>query len=156
MDWSYFDKKEFDEANDKYLPSIGEGDNMATQICTAVNKIIYKWYNDGDVYDNTYSLTGWFNDLSSYANWLRKYAGAYFLDEIKDCITDEDYENILVDLADNYLNMNYLNVMAQREKVGSVYDCDGPFVFRTDLDEDEEEETYWDEEEDEEDDEYFD
>ena len=155
MDWSYFDKKEFDEVNDKYLPSIGEGDNMATQICTAVNKLIYKWYNDGDVYDNTFSLTGWCNDLSSYANWLYKYADANELAKIGLCDSEEDYENILVDLADNYLNMNYLNVMAQREKVGSVYDCDGPFVFRTDID-DEEEEIYWDEEDEEDDDEYFD
>lgn len=156
MNWSYFDKKEFDEANDKYLPSIGEGDNMATQICTAVNKLIYKWYNDGDVYDNTYSLTGWLNDLSSYANWLRKYVYAYELDRIKYCEDDEDYEEILAYLADTYLDIKFLDTWAQYEKVGSVYNCDGPFEFITNIDEDEEEEIYWDEEDDEEDDEYFD
>lgn len=157
MEWSYFDKREFEEANEKYLPSWGEGDNMATQICTAVNKIIYKWYNDGDVYDNTYSLTGWCNDLSSYANWLRKYAGAYILDNIRYAETEEDYENILVKLADNYLDMDFLNAMAKRDKDGSVYNCTGPFIFNEHWDEDdEEEEIYWQEEEDEDDDEHYD
>lgn len=71
VDWSYFNK--FDRANDEYLPSTGEGDTMATQVCTAVTKLVYKWYNDGDVFDNSYGLEGWANDLSSYANWLYKY-----------------------------------------------------------------------------------
>ena len=68
VDWSYFDK--FDGIIDKYLPTKGEGETKATQIVTAINKLIYKWYNDGDVFDNTYHLEGWANDLSDYANWL--------------------------------------------------------------------------------------
>ena len=63
VDWSYFDK--FDPLQDKYLPNRGEGDTIATQIVTAVAKLIYKWYNDGDVFDNTWYLDGWLNDLSS-------------------------------------------------------------------------------------------
>ena len=46
---------------------------MASQLVTAVNKLVYKWYNDGDVYDNIHSLDNWANDLSSYANWPYKY-----------------------------------------------------------------------------------
>ena len=70
----YFNK--FKQINDSYLPDTGEGDTMATQICTAVNKLIYGWYNDGDVYDNTYMIDGWCNDLSSYANWLYGHVSA--------------------------------------------------------------------------------
>lgn len=66
VSWSYF--RRFDEIIDKYLPASGEGENMASQIVTAVNKLIYKWYNDGDVYDNTGYLEGWANDISDYAN----------------------------------------------------------------------------------------
>ena len=70
--WDYFNI--FHDINDKYLPDSGEGDNMATQTVTAVNKLVYKWYNDGDVYDNSTAsgLDGWGNDLSDYANWLAK------------------------------------------------------------------------------------
>ena len=38
--WSAFD--EFDGICDQYLPSRGEGDTMASQIVTAINKLIYK------------------------------------------------------------------------------------------------------------------
>ena len=50
VDESAFDK--FEPIIDKYMPDIGEGDSLASQMVTAVNKLIYKWYNDGDVYDN--------------------------------------------------------------------------------------------------------
>ena len=70
VDWSYYDKPEFKAINSEYLPARGEGETKATQIVTAVNKLVYKWYNDGDVFDNTGALSGWANDLSSYANWL--------------------------------------------------------------------------------------
>ena len=73
VDWSYFNQ--YEELINVYMPIQGEGDTMATQAVTAVNKLIYKWYNDGDVYDNTYQMNGWANDLSSYANWLCKYLG---------------------------------------------------------------------------------
>jgi hypothetical protein len=92
VDWSYYDKKEFDEIDEKYLPASGEGENMASQIVLAVNKLVYKWYNDGDVYDNTYGLEGWANDLSDYANWLWRYADADVLMDIEKARNDSDYE----------------------------------------------------------------
>lgn len=54
--WSSFDEKETNELEDKYLPNSGEGDNMATQAVTATSKLIYKYFNDGDVFDNNYHL----------------------------------------------------------------------------------------------------
>ena len=143
MDWAYFEK--FEPVNDKYLPAMGEGENMATQIVTAVNKLVYKWYNDGDVYDNTHILQGWCNDLSSYANWLHKFTfAADTLEGIWECRNDRDYEQILADLADALLNNEYLEMRAQLPKVESIYDCDGPFEFRE----------YEDDEEDDEDDDW--
>ena len=47
VDWGYFNK--FEDTIDKYMPSSGEGETMASQIATAINKLVYKWYNDGDV-----------------------------------------------------------------------------------------------------------
>lgn len=132
VNWNYYDKKEFEDVNDEYLPYMGEGETMATQIVTAVNKLVYKWYNDGDVYDNTYGLSGWFNDLSSYANWLSENAGkktARILDGIKNCSTAGDYEDLLKELADHLLDKELLKKYSELPAVGSIYDCDGRYKF---------------------------
>ena len=150
MDWSYFDK--FEDLTGKYLPSFGEGDTMASQIVTAVCKLVFKWYNDGDVYDNTGHLAGWCNDLSSYANWLLRYTPAdKILYRVGECKNDEEYERLLADLADLLLTEKYLDAMNGFEKFGSVYDCDGPFKF-VDPDAEDEDDCYygcWDDEPDE-------
>lgn len=138
VDWSYYDADRFMIINTKYLPAYGEGDTMASQIVTAVNKLVYKWYNDGDVYDNTHGMDGWCNDLSSYANWLCQYVPKTrdILDRIEDCYTHNAYERILKDLADYCLNEKRLAEYATQEKTGTIYKCDGPFAFR-DYDEEE-------------------
>lgn len=137
VEWEYFDK--FDKINDEYLPDRGEGDTMATQIVTAVNKLVYKWYNDGDVFDNTGSLAGWCNNLSSYANWLRKYTSAgHILDAIYVCYTDGAYEDLMKDLADEMLDLEFLESMTKEPKHGSIYKCDGPFKFEEPVDDEEE------------------
>lgn len=135
--WEYFNR--FKAINKKYLPAMGEGDSLASQIVTAVNKLIYKWYNDGDVYDTTV-MSGWGNDLSSYANWLAKhFIGAReILDRIYKCYTDDDYELILKDLADLLLDECVLELEVLAVKDGSIYDCEGDYKWSyTDDDEDE-------------------
>ena len=149
VDWGYFNK--FDEIDDKYLPPKGEGNNMATQIVTAVNKLVYKWYNDGDVFDSSYNLSGWWNDLSSYANWLYTYLPITrnILDNIKDCYNDSDYEDLLKELCDTTQTFEFLAEYENKPTVGTIYDCDGPYQF-TEEDEDiEDEDWYEDEDEDE-------
>lgn len=137
--WDYYNK--FEAINYKYLPRIGEGDNMATQICTALNKLVYKWYNDGDVYDNTYGLDGWLNDLSSYANWLYKYLplSQKILDRIED-VNEQGYECLLKDLVDKFLNKETLSYYEKQEKVDSIYECKGKFKFIEHYYEDDEDE----------------
>ena len=130
VDWSYFDK--FKEINEKYLPDRGEGESYATQVVTAVNKLIYKWYNDGDVYDNTHSMDGWCNDLSSYANWLYAYSDCLvqnILLQIFDISTEGEYEDLLKELADMLLDSKNLEVASKADAMGSIYKCDGPFRF---------------------------
>lgn len=141
VSWSYFDK--FGEVEDEYLPLEGEGDNFATQIVTAITKLIYKWYNDGDVYDNHYMLPGWANDLSSYANWLAKYVdGAKeILDQIENAYEDT-YSDILKELADSYMTKEFLEQASKSEKQGTIYECDGPYNFDEDYWDDEEEDYY--------------
>lgn len=138
--WNYYNK--FDSINEKYLPVRGEGETKATQIVTAVNKLVYKWYNDGDVYDNTRFLHGWANDLSSYANWLNIYVPniSRVLIGVFVCKTESDYEDLLKDLTDKLFDEEFLAEQDKLPKIGTIYECKGIFEF---IEEDEEEE-WWD------------
>jgi hypothetical protein len=129
VDWSYFDR--FDNIIDKYLPSMGQGETEASQVVAAVCKLIYKWYNDGDVFDNTYHLNGWANDLSSYANWLDQNTAMAgdILWKIASCWDDSDYEDLLMELADTLLNEEYLEKKNQMKKYRDIYCCYGRFKF---------------------------
>ena len=128
VNWDYYDK--FEEVNDKYLPYKGEGFTKAMQIVVAVNKLVYKYYNDGDVFDNTHYLEGGANDLSDYANWLYYHTDTRsILDRVVHCMTDEEYEDLLKDLADKLLNEEYLAEFSEVKKVESIYDCIGKFKF---------------------------
>lgn len=141
VDCGYFDK--FNDLTEKYVSPYGQGETMATQICTAVTNIIYHWYNDGDVFDNTYHLKGWWNDISSYANWLSKYAdGDIVLDNIETCDSEDDYEDLLKELADGWMDSNYLNEMNEMPIQGDIYECNGKFKFKEPKGEDEEDE-WW-------------
>lgn len=154
VDWGYYDK--FDNLSDKYLPVRGEGETKATQIVTAVNKLVYKWYNDGDVFDNTFFLEGWANDLSSYANWLYEYTDTKnILDKISSCMNNEEYEDLLKELTDTLFNEEYLYIQNQFNKVDSIYTCEGKFKFEESYDDEDDywDDEDWDDEEDEEEDE---
>jgi len=142
VSWDYYDKQWIKDVEAKYLPPRGEGETMATQITTAIAKLVYKWYNDGDVFDNQHGLEGWCNDLSSYANWLALYVDGAdeILGRIFDITTGAQYEELLKDLVDKYQDMDLLDQYNAKPKVGTVYDCEGPFVFREYYDDDEEEE----------------
>lgn len=152
VSWDYYDK--FVDTLVKYLPKSGEGMNKATQAVTAVNKLVYKWYNDGDVYDTTGTLAGWMNDLSSYANWL--YANITdlrpILDDIYNCRTEGDYEDLLKKLADYVFDDDYLSNIQHKPLSDSIYHCNGPFEF-VDRSYDDEEDYEEDDDEDDEDDE---
>lgn len=138
--WDDFDR--FEKIIDKYMPSYGEGETVASQAVTAVNKLIYKWYNDGDVFDNTYHMEGWWNDLSSFANWLSEHYGQWhILCQIGDVRDNSDYEDLLWQLATNVLDESKLKD-AEIPKRGSIYDCSGPFRFEEYVLEEEEDEDW--------------
>lgn len=128
VNWNYFNK--FDTISEQYLPDTGEGDTMASQIVTAVSKLVYKYYNDGDVYDNSCSQEFYPNDLSSYANWLYKYVPdtRTILNQALDCYSKKDYENILKQLADVCMDFEFLSKF-ETPAQGSIYHCQGPFAI---------------------------
>ena len=141
------DFAKFDSLLNQYMPPRGEGETLASQAVTAVNKLVYKWYNDGDVFDNTHYLQGWANDLSSYANWLYEHVPEtqVILETVYGCYTDSEYENLLMELASQVFNEGLLSKLSQEKASGTIYDCSGPFEFDM-KDGEYEEDRDWDEE----------
>lgn len=140
LDWDDFDQ--FVPIINKYMPRMGEGETMASQAATAVNNLVYKWFNDGDVFDTVMGgLQGWANDLSSYANWLLKHCTERckeILFDISKCLIDSDYTDLLFRLAQAIIDPEYLQGLAENPKTDSIYKCEGPFRFDEGMDEDEE------------------
>ena len=133
MNWSDFEV--FYELIDRYMLPTGEGETIASQTVTAVNKLVYRWFHGGDVYDNTHYMGGWWNDLSSYANWLYSHHGdtsdtATILDRIADCESEGEYTLILYDLCKELLTDEKLKKWSALPKDGTIYECEGRFEFR--------------------------
>lgn len=146
VSWDDFDK--FNSIEKSYLPRQGQGMNMMNQICTCVSKIIFKWFNDGDVVDNVSTgLEGWTNDLSSYGNWLQCYVPEAE-EAIKDILfnthgREEKYEQYLYNLAETLLNEQIARKYEQKDRIGDVYSCtDGDCIFKESKDEEWEDEEY--------------
>ena len=114
----------------QYLPDTGEGDTMVTQLSTAVNRIVYRWFNDGD--------TIWTEECQSFADWLWQniaridaviddmnqymFAGSPY---IEDRTLSGIYEDCLKEILDIAADRDLLNDLDSRPANGSVYDCEG-------------------------------
>ena len=109
---------------DKYLPSKGQGENKASQLVTAANKIIYGWYNNGD------TISGDGNDLTSYANWIDQKIKE---PEIRKILKDDfiDYNDtyylseIILPLIKFVFREDFLEGLASQEVEGDIYECQG-------------------------------
>lgn len=142
---SWHDFNKFDKILSDYLPTTGEGDTMANQIATAICKIVYRWFNDGDVYDNTTNGINTYNDLSDYANWLYKYVPE--ADRVAEIVDydgvsnfDDFYAELLYGLCTDLTDV--IEEYAAEPKTGSVYNCEGPFKCVEDEDEESGDELY--------------
>ena len=54
MSWGNLSKADdvkFNELYDKYVPSMGKASTLGGEILRAINRIVYRWYNDGDTID---------------------------------------------------------------------------------------------------------
>ena len=129
VDWGAYNALEW--VDEQYLPLRGEGETVATQAVTAVAKLVYRWYNGGDVFDNTHYMDGGCNDLSSYANWLYRHVPRTrsILDTFVHVYSDEQYEQLLWELTNAVETKEHLAELNKKKKVGSIYECDGPFEF---------------------------
>lgn len=142
LNWKDFSLPEANKIEHEYLPSEGQGDNMMSQAVTAGSKLIYKWFNDGDVFDTRCGLSYWGNDLSSYANWLYKYIPEVkdILDTIDEVHIDIDYTDLLYDLYITLYTQEMADKYSSIKAIGSIYRCDGPFEWDPPEEDDEYEE----------------
>ena len=128
--WDDFLKPEWET---RCMPDYGDGDTMASQAETALCKLVFKWFNDGDVYDNRYGMSGWANDISGSANWLAKNLprAAEILRRICEIGGKKDkYTDILYDLCVLiYDTPGLLEALNHLPKIGDAYNEDGEFEF---------------------------
>ena len=125
----------FDEATEAYMPSTGEGDSMLTQLLVAANRIIRKWYEDGDVIDTCNGL-GWESDISGSANWIDKYAPAMLSAPFKrvfDCCSNQEYQEQIIDpfkaSLDKYFESGEWRKLLNAPKRGNAYNEKGIYEF---------------------------
>ena len=113
----------------KYFHDKGDGNTMATQAITALWKLIYRWENDGDIYDNHYALHAGLNDISGSANWLYKYITETrpILERIEYISSDSQYSTLLGMLAKCILDENFLTKLDKLPKSGNAYSESGPY-----------------------------
>lgn len=69
------DSAKFDELFDKYVPACDKANTLGGEIVRAINRIVYRYYNDGDTVDRYYGND--YNLLRACDTFLNMYCPAY-------------------------------------------------------------------------------
>lgn len=69
------DRAKFNEFFDKYVPINGSADTLGGEIVRAINRIVYRYYNDGDTVDRYCGNE--YNHLRACDTFLKIYCPAY-------------------------------------------------------------------------------
>ena len=130
MSISRFEK--FNKVLDIYMPDQGEGESLASQIATAVAKIVYRWFNDGDTVSSKWMVQSGTDEggMSQFANWLyiniadSRPMFRNWLDKFdNESVTDAEYENFLYDMCKNLLDPDFLDGYSTEPKYDSIYNA---------------------------------
>lgn len=119
--WSDYDQ--FEDILNRYLPEDGQGDTRAEQAVTAINKLVYAFYNNGAVIADT--LPEYDPNLESYATWLRKHTSSravLLLVKLEDAEDTDSYANYLYELTDYLLDEPKLRTLSKYNTVGDIYE----------------------------------
>lgn len=69
------DRAKFNEFFDKYVPINGSANTLGGEIVRAINRIVYRYYNDGDTVDRYCGNE--YNHLRACDTFLKTYCPAY-------------------------------------------------------------------------------
>ena len=110
------DRAKFDEFFDKYVPINGSADTLGGEIVRAINRIVYRYYNDGDTVDRYCGNE--YNHLRACDTFLKTYCPAYHsLSNIKEL----EYEKNLCDRLKKVLD--YLIANPNVFEIPNSTDC---------------------------------
>lgn len=86
-------------AFDVLVPSSGKAETIAGEIVRAVMRVLYRWYNDGDVFYEGYGL----KTVASSVNYLLEEIGLFTEEEIREFVenrpTEDKYEKFILDMS---------------------------------------------------------
>ena len=140
-------EKRNDALYDKLVPSMGDAETVEGEMLRAINKIIYRWFNDGDKYYEGYGTetAGPAHSFLVNANHPQRSAMVRLF---KEFVSDEEYERMLNDILDVILDhIESRQGDYTKNTLGGMYDYESEYV-----NEEEDEGDYDDWYEDEEDD----
>ena len=83
------DNEFHDAMYDRYVPACGKCDTLGGEILRAINRIVYKFYNDGDTVARYYSSG--YNHSYGAEKFLYKHVPGYYL--MRDITDDTDFES---------------------------------------------------------------
>ena len=110
------DRAKFDEFFDKYVPINGSADTLGGEIVRAINRIVYRYYNDGDTVDRYCGNE--YNHLRACDTFLKTYCPAYHsLSNVKEL----EYEKNLCDRLKKVLD--YLVANPNVFEIPNSTDC---------------------------------
>ena len=66
-----------DAMYDRYVPAYGKADTLGGEILRAINRIVYKFYNDGDTVSRYYSCS--YNHSYGAEKFLYKHVPGYYI-----------------------------------------------------------------------------
>lgn len=130
-----------DELYEKYVPSCGKSDTIAGEIIRAINRICYKFYNDGDTVKRYYSSS--YNHSWACDKFLEEHVPGY---ESMRELEDEEFE---LPLSENFnYILNWLRDPSNAElfaEGSNEEDCldDAPYQEWEDEEEDYEDDYYY-------------
>jgi hypothetical protein len=77
-----------DAMYDRYVPAYGKAGTLGGEILRAINRIVYKFYNDGDTVARYYSSN--YNHSFGAEKFLSKHVPSYYI--MRDITDDGDFE----------------------------------------------------------------
>ena len=132
------EKKEWAAMEDRLMPGMGKAETVAGEIIRAVDRIWYRWYNDGDKINVGYGR----ETCNGTARYLEKIRGTDFPVEVWGGRLDDD---AYTKFADGLVDEMYAFLKAHPELETTPNSEDSRMDFiDNDLDRDEDDEEYED------------